>query len=239
MKMTQEHYQAIVEDLKLEYGDFTQPENYDNLLKMLEERFHPVATNYLSTCDIEADKIYLWISSENWGSPTLRHIKSMKFLHGFGFEFAHEYEWEDDELDWDDAEEWERTQAWIERGREFYGTEPYPTLSDFAQFWHGFDVTCNSKGAKQLGDVIRKNTGWYPPVGSCPLTVVMRFYDFFSNQIYARQIPVLQSVERVPVLYDDYGDVKWNGWSSPVFVYELLSKRRQPSLNYPFGITLK
>ena len=234
MKMTQEDYQAIVDDLKREYGDFTQPENYDNLLKMLEERFHPVATNYLSTCDIEGDKIYLWITSERWGSPTLRQIQSMKFLHCFGFEFAHEYEnYEYDE------EEWEQTEVWIERGREFYGTEPYPTLSNFARFWHGFDVTCNSPGAKQLGDVIQKNTGWYPPVGNCPLTVVMRFYEFSSSPIYTRRTPRLQSVEHVPVLYDDYGEVKWNGWSSPVFVYELLSKRRQASLNYPFGITLK
>lgn len=238
MEMTQEDYQAIVEELKREYGDFTQPENYDNLLKMLDERFHPVATNYLSTCDIEGDKIYLWITSERWGSPTLRQVQSMKFLHCFGFEFAHEYE-DYSDYDWEEEGEWEQIELWIERGREFYGTEPYPTLSNFARFWHGFDVTCNSMGSKQLGDVIRKNTGWHPFTGACPLTVVIQFYDFFIHQHYSPTFPRLQGVEHVPVLYDDYGEVKWNGWSSPVFVYELLPKRRQASLNYPFGITLK
>ena len=233
MEMKREDYQAIVDDLKQEYGDFTLSENRDRLLEMLEERFRPVSRNYFGTCDMEGDKIYLWIWSDNWDSPNLRNIQSMKFFHCFGFQIGTE----------DDVEEYD--DFWIEeniglpqvevinRGRQVFGTDMYPTLSDFA----GRQVECNYRGASQLGDLITTATGWdFTSSTECPLIAVHRFFNFYSAR---GRVSSLDSIQRSHVLYENYGAVAWNGWSGPLFAYELLPKRKQSALNYPRGITLK
>lgn len=231
MEMKREDYQAIVDDLKQEYGDFTLPENQDRFLEMLEERFRPVARNYFSTCDIEGDKIYLWIWSDNWDSPNLRKIASMKLFHCFGFQISHEFDGEYDDFD-DDFEDYERQEEVVERGRQVFGTDMYLTLSDFA----GSQLECNYRGASQLGDLITTATGWDINTTECPLVGVHRFYNFYSARGLVNS---LDNIERTHVLYENYGEVAWNGWSSPLFAYELLPQRKQAALNYPRGITLK
>lgn len=231
MEMKREDYQAIVDDLKRDYGDFTLPENKDRLLEMLEERFRPVARNYFSTCDMEGDKIYLWIWSDNWDSPNLRNISSMKFLHCFGFQISHEFDGEYDSSDIDpfDLEDYERQEEIVERGRQVFGTDMYPTLSDFA----GRQVECNYRGASQLGDLITTATRWEVTSPSqCPLVAVHRFYNFYSAM---GRVNSLDNIYRTHVLYENYGAVAWNGWSGPLFAYELLPKRKQAALNYPKG----
>lgn len=235
MEMKREDYQAIVDDLKQEYGDFTLPENKDRLLEMLEERFRPVARNYFSTCDMEGDKIYLWIWSDNWDSPNLRNISSMKFLHCFGFQISHEFDGEYDSSDIDpfDLEDYERQEEIVERGRQVFGTDMYPTLSDFA----GRQVECNYRGASQLGDLITTATRWdVTSLSECPLVAVHRFFNFYSAR---SRVNSLDNLQRTTVLYENYGAVAYNGWSGPLFAYELLPKRKQAALNYPSGITLK
>jgi len=233
MEMKREDYQAIVDDLKQEYGDFTLPENQDRLLEMLEERFQPVARNYFSTCDMEGDKIYLWIWSDNDDAPNLRNIQSMKFFHCFGFQIGIE----DDVEDYDDVwieENIGRPQVEvINRGKQFFGTDMYSTLSDFA----GRQVECNYRGASQLGDLIATATGWdINSYAECPLIAVHRFFNFYSGR---SRVNSLDNIQRTHVLYENYSAVAWNGWSGPLFVYELLPKRKKAALNYPLGITLK
>ena len=236
MEMKREDYQAIVDDLKQEYGDFTLSENRDRLLEMLEERFRPVSRNYFSTCDMEGDKIYLWIWSDNWDSPNLRNIQSMKFFHCFGFQISHEFGvggYDSSDIDPFDLEDYERQEEIVERGRQVFGTDMYPTLSDFA----GRQVECNYRGASQLGDLIATATGWdFTSSTECPLIAVHRFFNFYSAR---GRVSSLDSIQRSHVLYENYGAVAWNGWSGPLFAYELLPKRKQAALNYPRGITLK
>jgi len=228
MEMKREDYRAIVEELKRDYGDFTRPDNHDSLLKMLEERFQPVSRNFFSTCDMETDKIYLWIWSENWDSPNLRKIQSMKFLHCFGFLIDVE---DGDEM-YDD-EEVEIQQEVLERARQVFGTDTYPTLSDFL----GSQVKCNYLGATELGQLITTATGWdiVSPV-ECPLVAVHQFFNFYTARGWAN---TLDNIQKTTVIYDNYGAAAWNGWSGPLFAYELLPKRKTASLNYPHGITLK
>ena len=232
MEMTLEDYQAIVDDLKQDYGDFTLSKNHDRLLEMLEERFRPVSRNYFSTCDMEGDKIYLWIWSDNFEAPNLRNIQSMKFFHCFGFQISHEDgEYDSSNIDpFFDLEDYERQEEIVERGRQVFGTDMYPTLSDFA----GSQVECNYRGASKLGDLITTATTWdvTSPL-ECPLVAVHRFFNFYSAR------GERDDIYRTHVLYDNYGAVAWNGWSGPLFIYELLPKRKQVALNYPRGITLK
>ncbi len=221
MEMTREDYRAIVDDLKQEYGDFTQPENHDGLLQMLEERCRPVARNYFSTCDMEGDKIYLWIWSENWDAPNLRNVSTMKFLHCFGFSVDVEEEMYPEDY------EFEIQQEVLERARQVFGTDMYPTLSDFA----GRQVECNYQGARQLGDLITTATGWdVTSPADCPLVASHRFYNFYSAK---RSFNLLDNIQKTTVLYESFGNAAYNGWSGPLFVYELLPRRKLPALNYP------
>ena len=221
--MKHKDYRAIVDDLKQEYGDFTQPENHDGLLKMLEERFRPVARNYFSACDLEADKIYLWIWSENWDAPNLRNVSTMKFLHCFGFSVNVA---DDDWQEWEDFEV-EIQQEVLERARQVFGTDMYPTLSDFA----GRQVECNYQGARQLGDLITTATGWdVTSPADCPLVASHRFYNFYSAK---REFNSLDNIQKTTVLYESFGKAAYNGWSGPLFAYELLPRRKLTALNYP------
>lgn len=226
--MTKQDFQNILSNLRNKYGDITK--NSDSLLAMLENNFKPVPRRQpkISMCDIEADKIYLWISADNWDNPDLKKISSMKLLYSLGYQIALEEDTDEDEeyLTRMDIEET------VRRGQEVYGTDLFPNLTSFA----GQEITCNKDGAESLRRQINRNTGWdiyYP----CPLILLTQICPFYRSGLDLEvEVGLL---ERHSVLYNrGDGSVDWNGWSGPFLLYELLPPAIFSSFNYPTGLPL-
>lgn len=230
--MTSQDFQNILSNLRNKYGDITK--NSDSLLAMLENNFKPVPRRQptISMCDIEADKIYLWISADNWDNPDLKKISSMKLLYSPGYQIAREEDTDEDEeyLTRMDIEET------VRRGQEVYGTDLFPNLTSFA----GQEITCNNKGAESLRRQINRNTGW-DIYYSCPLILLTQICPFYRRDLLGGLDLEVEVglLERHSVLYNrGDGSVEWNGWSGPFLLYELLPPTKFNSLNYPAGLPL-
>lgn len=141
--MTKQDFQDILNNLREKYGDITK--DSDSLLAMLENNFKPVyepQTRFISMCDIEADKIYLWINTNIFGSEETSenlwdNINVMKLLYSPGYQIALD---EDDPTEWSDYNE--IVEETVRRGQEVYGTDLFPNLTSFA----GQEITCNKRG---------------------------------------------------------------------------------------------
>ena len=232
--MTKQDFQNILNNLRNKYGDITK--NSDSLLAMLENNFKPVPRRQptISMCDIEADKIYLWINLEGNSENLFDDITVMKLLYSPGYQFGSD-EVSDDDFD-NELDNNEIVEVTVRRGQEVYGTDLFPNLTSFA----GQEITCNKKGAESLRQQISRNTGWdiyYP----CPLSLLTQMCPFYrrsylNNQDFSVNVG---SLERHSVLYKDYDDsVTWNGWSGPFLLYELIPSTNFSSFNYPMGLPL-
>ena len=239
--MTKQDFQNILNNLRNKYGDITK--NSDSLLAMLENNFKPVPRRQptISMCDIEADKIYLWINTEDdlpawiFGSEETSenlwdNINVMKLLYSPGYQIAREEDEEEDDPPTPHIVEI------IRRGQEVYGTDLFPNLTSFA----GQEITCNKRGAESLRRQISRNTGWdidYP----CPLILLTKTFTFYrrgylNNQDFSVNVG---SLERHSIIYKDQTDsVTWNGWSGPFLLYELIPSTNFSSFNYPMGLPL-
>lgn len=231
--MTKQDFQDILNNLRNKYGDITK--DSDSLLAMLENNFKPVyepQTRFISMCDIEADKIYLWINLdwdvEENSENIFDDITGMKLLYSLGYQIALEEDTDEDEeyLTRMDIEET------VRRGQEVYGTDLFPNLTSFA----GQEITCNKDGAESLRRQINRNTGWdiyYP----CPLILLTQICPFYRSGLDLEvEVGLL---ERHSVLYNrGNGSVNWNGWSGPFLLYELLPPAIFSSFNYPTGLPL-
>ena len=241
--MTSQDFQDVIDRLQKQYPDFTT--NQDSLQLMLDNNFKPVyeaSTRFISMCDIEADKIYLWISTEDGmyfeenSENLFDNITVMKLLYSPGYQIAREEEDDEDEeyLTRMDMEET------VRRGQEVYGTDLFPNLTNFAG---GQWITCNKRGAESLRRQINRNTGW-DIYYSCPLILLTRMCPFYRrhNQQNPYHINLEVDVgvlERHSVLYrGPDGSATWNGWSGPFLLYELLPPTIFSSFNYPTGLPL-
>ena len=247
--MTKQDFQNILNNLRNKYGDITK--NSDSLFAMLENNFKPVPRRQptISMCDIEADKIYLWISTKDdsshygfrdlvWGRENSENlfdnINVMKLLYSPGYQIAREEEQTEEELDFDEVNQ--IIEETLRSGQEFYGTGLFPNLTNFA----GQEITCYKRGAESLRRHISRNTGWdiqYP----CPLillTQMCRFYRggyVWNGQDFSINF---ESLESHSVLYNWDGSVEWNGWGGPFLLYELIPSTNFSSFNYPAGLPL-
>jgi len=239
--MTKQDFQDILNNLRKKYGDITK--DSDSLLAMLENNFKPVyesQTRFISMCDIEADKIYLWISLD-WdveetiqtlGWKPMDDIHVMKLLYSPGYQIALDDDDEDDAVDTDYNEIAEET---VRRGQEVYGTDLFPNLTSFA----GQEITCNKRGAELLRQQISRNTGWdihYP----CPLILLTKMCTFYRGYASGDDFSVnVDYLQRHSVLYKDSDNsASWNGWSGPFLLYELIPSTNFSSFNYPTGLPL-
>ena len=233
--MTKQDFQNILSNLRNKYGDITK--DSDSLLAMLENNFKPVyepQTRFISMCDIEADKIYLWISLdwdvEETSENLFDDITVMKLLYSPGYQIAREEDEEEDEPPTPHIVEI------IRRGQEVYGTDLFPNLTSFA----GQEITCNKRGAELLRQQISRNTGWdiyYP----CPLILLTKMCTFYRRGYsFGDDFSVnVDSLERHSVLYKDSDNsASWNGWSGPFLLYELIPSTNFSSFNYPRGLPL-
>lgn len=238
--MTKQDFQDILNNLREKYGDITK--DSDSLLAMLENNFKPVyepQTRFISMCDIEADKIYLWINTNIFGSEETSenlwdNINVMKLLYSPGYQIALD---EDDPTEWSDYNE--IVEETVRRGQEVYGTDLFPNLTSFA----GQEITCNKRGAELLRQQISRNTGWdihYP----CPLILLTKMCTFYrrgySFTTFVDDFSVnVDSLESHSVLYKDSDNsASWNGWSGPFLLYELIPSTNFSSFNYPMGLPL-
>jgi len=244
--MTTQDFQNILNNLREQYGDITK--NSDSLLAMLENNFKPVPRREptISMCDIEADKIYLWINTEDdlsariFGSEEnsenlFDNITVMKLLYSPGYQIALDVDDEDDAVDTDYNE---IVDIYVRRGQEVYGTDLFPNLTSFA----GQEITCNKEGAESLRRHISRNTGWdiyYP----CPLILLTQMCPFYRRgsvwEGSRTENLLFESLERHSVLYKDSDNsAGWNGWSGPFLLYELIPSTNFSSFNYPMGLPL-
>ena len=228
--MTKQDFQNILNNLRNKYGDITK--NSDSLLAMLENNFKPVPRRQptISMCDIEADKIYLWINLEGNSENLFDDITVMKLLYSPGYQFGSD-EVSDDDFD-NELDNNEIVEVTVRRGQEVYGTDLFPNLTSFA----GQEITCNKDGAESLRRQINRNTGWdiyYP----CPLILLTQICPFYRSGLDLEvEVGLL---ERHSVLYNrGNGSVNWNGWSGPFLLYELLPPAIFSSFNYPTGLPL-
>lgn len=227
--MTSQDFQNVVDRLQQQYPDFTT--NQDSLQLMLDSNFELITTRFITMCDIEADKMYLWISADNWDNPDLKKISSMKLLHSIGYQISREYEDDDDEM-----EESNNYDSTLLTAQEVYGTDLFPNLSSFA----GQEITCDSFGATTLSRQIMLETGWTLR-DPCPLVLHHQSYNFYQREFHAHFLNDgrLGPKERSSVLYDGGSEsVAWNGWSGPFLLYELLLPAIFSSFNYPTGLPL-
>ena len=238
--MTSQDFQDVVDRLQQQYPDFTT--NQDSLQLMLDNNFELITTRYITMCDIEADKMYLWISADDWDNPDLKDISSIKLLHSIGYQISREHGGDDNDnsilVENTDYDSFNTT---LRTAQEVYGTELFPNLSSFA----GQKITCDSFGARTLGRQIMLDTGWTLQ-DPCPLVLHHQSYNFYQRhrglgegwrKIGGRL--ELRPKESSSVLYEGSTDsVAWNGWSGPFILYELTSLRPFTSLNYPAGLPL-
>ena len=228
--MTKQDFQNILSNLRNKYGDITK--NSDSLLAMLENNFKPVPRRQptISMCDIEADKIYLWINVRENSENLFDDIIGMKLLYSLGFQIARE-----EDIDEDESHPF-ITKETVRRGQEVYGTDLFPNLTSFA----GQEITCNKKGAESLRRQINRNTGWdiyYP----CPLILLTQICPFYRRDVLGGLDLEVEVglLERHSVLYNrGDGSVEWNGWSGPFLLYELIPSTNFSSFNYPTGLPL-
>ena len=228
--MTSQDFQNVVDRLQQQYPDFTT--NQDSLQLMLDSNFELITTRYITMCDIEADKMYLWISADNWDNPDLKKISSMKLLYSPGYQIAREEDTDEDEEYWRRME----IEETVRRGQEVYGTDLFPNLSSFA----GQKITCDSFGAATLSRQIMRYTGWRLQ-DPCPLVLHHQSYNFYQRAFHTHFLNDgrLGPKERSSVLYDKGSEsVAWNGWSGPFLLYELLPPTIFSSFNYPTGLPL-
>jgi hypothetical protein len=235
--MTNQEFQNVVDKLQQQYGDFTKDSN--SLRTMLQHNFKIVVKDFISMCDIEADKFYLWITADT--SDNSESYSMMKLIYSPGVQIGKEYEEEDE---FSSPEEIQNFQ----RAKEFYGTELFPNLNSFALM----NIACNSQGAEILANQISNNTGWQLR-HACPLVLHHQTYTFYNgpDSLRRRGGPGSPIMESSCILYgrgglDEYthrwgSGVSWNGWRSTYFnkfrLYEL-STNDIFSLNYPIGLPL-
>ena len=235
--MTNQEFQDVVDKLQQQYGDFTKDSN--SLRTMLQHNFQIVAKDFISMCDIEADKFYLWITADT--SDNSESYSMMKLIYSPGVQIGKEFEEEDE---FSSPEEIQNFQ----RAKEFYGTELFPNLNSFALM----NIACNSQGAEVLANQISNNTGWQVR-HACPLVLHHQTYTFYNGPDSLRRgkSPGSPIMESSCILYgrgglDEYthrwgSGVSWNGWRSTDFnkfrLYEL-STNDIFSLNYPIGLPL-
>jgi hypothetical protein len=241
--MTKQDFQDILNNLREKYGDITK--DSDSLLAMLENNFKPVPRRQptISMCDIEADKIYLWINtkddlsawifgSEENSENRFDNIGAMKLLYSPGYQIARDEEQTDEELDFEEVNQ--IIEETLRSGQEFYGTGLFPNLTSFA----GQEITCNKRGAESLRRHISRNTGWnihYP----CPLILLTQLCSFYRRGHFQEFSVNVDSLESHSVLYNrGDGSVEWNGWSGPFLLYELIPSTNFSSFNYPTGLPL-
>ena len=232
--MTKQDFQNILSNLRNKYGDITK--NSDSLLAMLENNFkridnphYTTKQNFISMCDIEADKIYLWINTkediyfEENSENLFDDITGMKLLYSPGFQITRKEDaYEDEDID-------QAIEETVRLGQEFYGTDLFPNLTSFA----GQEITCNKRGAESLRRQINRNTGW-DIYYDCPLILLTQMCSF-----YGRGELMVGPLELHSVLYSDLDfEVVWNGWSGPFLLYELIPSTNFSSFNYPTGLPL-
>jgi len=231
--MTNQEFQNVVDKLQQQYGDFTKDSN--SLRTMLQHNFKIVVKDFISMCDIEPNKVYLWITADF--SDNSESYSMMKLIYSPGVQIGKEYEEEDE---FSSPEEIQNFQ----RAKEFYGTELFPNLNSFALM----NIACNSQGAEVLANQISNNTGWQLR-HNCPLVLHHQTYTFYNGlgSIFRRRGgPGSPIMESSCILYGsgtlphnrNRSTPAWNGWrNSGDKLYEL-STNDIFSLNYPIGLPL-
>ena len=232
--VTNREFQDVVDKLQQQYGDFTKDSN--SLRTMLQHNFQIVAKDFISMCDIEADKFYLWITADS--SDNSESYSMMKLIYSPGVQIGKESEEEDE---FSSPEEIQNFQ----RAKEFYGTELFPNLNSFALM----NIACNSQGAEVLANQISNNTGWQLR-HACPLVLHHQTYTFYNGPDSLRRgkSPGSPIMESSCILYgrgglDEYthrwgSGVSWNGWTNSGDKLYELSTNDIFSLNYPIGLPL-
>jgi len=231
--VTNREFQDVVDKLQQQYGDFTKDSN--SLRTMLQHNFQIVAKDFISMCDIEADKFYLWITADS--SDNSESYSMMKLIYSPGVQIGKESEEEDE---FSSPEEIQNFQ----RAKEFYGTELFPNLNSFALM----NIACNSQGAEVLANQISNNTGWQLR-HTCPLVFHHQTYTFYhKGRSFSRLWSNSPIMESSCILYEsgtlphnrNRSTPAWNGWSTirsldEFRLYEL-STNDIFSLNYPIGL---